>query len=151
MNREETKQILKKLSDAFPLMRKDINRSLVNTWTEAFSNRSFPAVHQAVIKYINFNKDHRPPTIADIKAMLPALQTDVIFTRAYDLVGDEILPIKYHINQHGDIEDEQGRIYFHPNPTIYQMMKSRVMSTGMILTQAEADAEYKALEAKKRS
>ena len=155
MTRDETKRILQKISDAFPLMRNDMSAGLVDVWTESFQDAAFADVHRAVIRYIAFNLDKIPPSIGEIKSMLPARLTgDVVFTRAYDICFDAnsgtqyIHKIRYEVDKHGDIVDEDGRIYASPVEEEQAMLVSRVRSTGMITTHAQAQAEHDALQRK---
>lgn len=152
MTKEETARILSRLkANQNSFM---INMDVSRLWEQEFAGESFKDVHAAVTKFIRTNTENYPVSVAKIRALLPAKQKGgSLTTRAYDIVYDEqgrriLRKIIYHI-EHGDmIVDEQGRTYSHPDETIHAMLVSRVKSTGMILSDTEAEAERSALIAK---
>lgn len=145
MNKQDMQKILQRLHNNQPGF--NITQGVFDMWMEEFKDEDFKTVHTAVTRFIRTNTENYPVSIAKILALMPSkAKRASLTTRAYDIVRDDsgkrvLRKIVYHI-EHGDvIVDEEGRFYSHPDEQIHAMLVSRVKSTGMILSESEAEAE----------
>ena len=145
MNKQDMQKILQRLHNNQPGF--NITQGVFDMWMDEFKDEDFKAVHTAVTRFIRTNTENYPVSIAKILALMPPKAKRASLTsRAYDIVYDDkgkrtLHKIVYHV-EHGDaIVDEDGRFYSHPDETIHAMLVSRVKSTGMILSESEAEAE----------
>lgn len=68
MTRDETKNILKMLSNLFPVAKLNDPAGMVEAWSKFFENDSFSEVEQAVNAYACLNKYF--PSVGDIRQIL---------------------------------------------------------------------------------
>lgn len=157
MTFQQTAEVLKRLSTHYPTF--IASNDVVSEWYRDLNDIDYERVNTAATAFIQKNAKGYMPSIARIREYLPKESVDyTTANRAWTVAIDDdgslyIKKIKYIIKytksgQKHWIEDENGYIYSSPNDVEQQMIESRVIKTGMIVSENEANAEYNNIKQK---